>query len=378
MRLVSFLGTTDYAPLTYTLPENGETHRSRYVQEALVAHYDIAEVVVLVTAEARAKHADALRDVLQPCGVPLDFEPIANPVDEAGQWKLFEVLAATVKDARRAILDVTHSFRSAPLIGVAAALYLEKLHDLQVEHIVYGQTDMATGTGTVVELSSFLSLIKLTNGADIFKRTGDARPLQRHLARRTDTHTSPVLLHNLGHMGDALHLLRGPELARAAEHLHLSLDGYLPPTPQAAAEHAVIRHVDEAFAPFRHTDAPLRVQLEQVSYYTKRRSWSAALVAVVELIITTVCKSRNLPADRRGSRKEAQQLLNDTHGAPAGRPIGKALQNHYSKLKDYRNQVSHNAQGIHVDGNVQALSRQIEQALRDFLDDAPSLLEEHL
>ena len=376
MRLVSFLGTNDYTEVTYALPGTDQTCASRYVQEALVSHYDITEVVILVTPEARDMHADAVGEVLRPCGVPLEFNSIANPVDEASQWALFEALAEAVGDARKAVLDVTHSFRSVPLIGVAAALYLEKLHGLTVEPIVYGHFDKATSTGMVVELGSFLSLIKLTYGADIFERTGDARPLQRQLSRHPDNDTSPVL-HNLGHMSDALHLLQGPALARSAKHLHQSVSFYRPTTPRTTAEHALVRHVDEAFAPFRNS-GPLQVQLEQVRYYTDRRAWSAALIAVVELIVTCVCHAANLQTRAKANRKRARVMLNPKKCSAEDFPANQRLRDHYSTLNDYRNRVSHNAQGRSIKGDVQALSRQIETALKDFLEDAPTLLKDYL
>ena len=325
-------------------------------------------MVILVTPKA----SEAVVEALQPYDVPLEFNSIANPVDEASQWALFEALAEAVGDARQAVLDVTHSFRSVPLIGVAAALYLEKLHGLTVEPIVYGHFDKATSTGTVVELGSFLSLIKLTYGADIFERTGDARPLQRQLSRHPDNDTSPVL-HNLGHMSDALHLLQGPALARSAKHLHQSVSFYRPTTPRTTAEHALVRHVDEAFAPFRNS-GPLQVQLEQVRYYTDRRAWSAALIAVVELIVTCVCHAESLNPRDKDNRRHARALLNPNTCTTEDFPADQRLRTHYSTLNDYRNRIAHNAEGFAPKADVQALSKQIEKHLRAFLNEAPSLL----
>lgn len=375
MRLVSFLGTGRYKPITYTSPKGDAICTSQHVQEALIAHYNITEVKVLVTPEARDAHDAGLRQALEPHEVSLSYQEIGGPVDEAGQWKLFNALAQAVAGSDRAMLDITHSFRSVPLIGIAAALYLEKLHDLTVDPIVYGHFDQGTGTARVVELSSFLSLIKLSNSADIFERTGDARPLQRQLKQASAYDASPVL-DNLGHMSDALHLHQGPALSEAAQNLHTALSSYDPTTHRRRAERAILRRVDDAFTPFRQTDS-LRVQLAQVRYYTDRRSWSAALIAVVELIITVVCMARGRPADRPDSRADTRELLNE-YRSPARRAIDADLRKHYGKLKSYRNRVSHNAQGRSVKGDVQALSRQIETALKAFLKDAPTLLKDYL
>ncbi|NBB86621.1 MAG: CRISPR-associated DxTHG motif protein [Bacteroidetes bacterium] len=372
MRLVSFLGTSDYQPTTYTLPD-GNTCQSPYVQEALLRYYEPSSVVVLVTPAARARHADALTRQLAASGVTPHFKAIETPVSEAAQWALFDVLSEALQGTDRAMLDITHGFRSAPLVGVAAALYLEKLAGVTVDPIVYGHRAYDSDVGRVVELGSFLSLIKLTYGAHIFETTGDARPLQEELKQDTDSEMATIV-HQLGHMSEALHLLQGPALKEAATNLNHGLHRPAPTKPKHRARHAILAHTNEAFAGFRNQH-DLQVQLQQVRYYTERRAWPSALIAVVELIISTVCKATGRSPRRKSHRKEARQQLNRQHGTADPLPFDSRLQTHYSRLNDYRNRIAHNAEGFHIKNDVQALSRDIEKALTAFLKEADDLLQ---
>ena len=372
MRLVSFLGTSDYQPTTYALPD-GDSWQSPYVQEALMRYYEPSSLVVLVTPEARAKHATALTQQLAATGVKPLFKAIETPVSESAQWALFDVLSEALQGTDRAMLDITHGFRSAPLVGVAAALYLEKLANVTVDPIVYGHRAYDSDTGQVVELGSFLSLIKLTYGAHIFETSGDARPLQRELQQDTDSEMATIV-HQLGHMSEALHLLQGPALSEAATNLNHGLHRPPPTDPKHRARHAILAHTNEAFAGFRNQD-DLQVQLQQVRYYTERRAWPSALIAVVELIISAVCKATGRAPRRKSDRKEARQQLNRQHGKAEKLPFDARLHAHYSKLNGYRNRIAHNAEGFYVKSDVQALSRDIEKALVVFLGEAGDLLQ---
>ena len=372
MRLVSFLGTSDYQPTTYTLPD-GNSWQSPYVQEALMRYYEPSSLVVLVTPEARAKHATALTQQLAATGVKPLFKAIETPVSESAQWALFDVLSDALQGTNRAMLDITHGFRSAPLVGVAAALYLEKLANVTVDPIVYGHRAYDSDTGQVVELGSFLSLIKLTYGAHIFETSGDARPLQRELQQDTDSEMATIV-HQLGHMSEALHLLQGPALSEAATNLNHGLHRPPPTDPKHRARHAILAHTNEAFAGFRNQH-DLQVQLQQVRYYTERRAWSSALIAVVELIITSVCHSEGFPINDRWRRRKARNLLDPKKHQTADLLVNERLRTHYRKLNTYRNRIAHNAEGFRIKSDVQALSRNIEKALVAFLQEADDLLQ---
>src|SRR5262249_18100468 len=99
--------------------------------------------------------------------------------NEEEVWHLFDYLIDAVEPGEEIVLDVTHSYRSLPILVVIAGAYLRVVKEVRVERILYGAYEARDDTNhaPVFDLSPSLSLLEWTAATDLFQRTGNAEPL---------------------------------------------------------------------------------------------------------------------------------------------------------------------------------------------------------
>jgi CRISPR-associated DxTHG motif protein len=171
---LSFLGTDKYEPTVYQWQD--DTCPSRFMAEAVRQFFEPDRLLVAMTDAAR--HANAT-DLRQAC----DFDELGVPPGNSEEewWDVFECITAAIPAEAELVVDVTHGFRSQPLVALAAVAYLRTAKDVTVERIVYGAFDAHSDDRNVTEvldLTAFLSLIDWSKATEQFLERGDARGLR--------------------------------------------------------------------------------------------------------------------------------------------------------------------------------------------------------
>jgi CRISPR-associated DxTHG motif protein len=161
---LSFLGTNDYVECNYH-PE-GRLERSvenvKYVQEALIplfcSHFsDQDAYVFFLTDLARTTNWEndgqynresrqydkpnrGLYSRLSALGLPGQMVSVPVPEGFSSQeiWAIFERVFAQIQDGDQIFFDITHAFRSLPLLNLALLNYAKALRHIQVHAIFYG------------------------------------------------------------------------------------------------------------------------------------------------------------------------------------------------------------------------------------------------
>ena len=238
MRIVTFLGTGDYRPVTYVWDDGRAVRRSttHLFPLALATWLEPEQVLVLLTAEAeRGPHWATLRDHLGDRVQPV---PIPPGRSQAELWQIFERLAQAVPAESRLVIDVTHGFRSLPLFAAVAALLLRHLQSVTLERILYGAyeaRDPASGEAPVFDLTPLVDLAGWLSGVQTLQRSGDGRLLAQRLrethaaARRRGAADLPKRLKTIGKtlegFSEAAWLNRPVEALGAAHRLRQQLAG---------------------------------------------------------------------------------------------------------------------------------------------------------
>jgi len=133
MLAVSFLGKGPYQKVTYTWQSQECT--TDLFPEAVVRIFGPERLLVFVTEEVKRHEnfralQERLSNKLQPIGIPS-----GRSVEEL--WAVFERCAEAVPEDAEVLLDITHAFRSLPLIVFAVAAYLRRTKRVVIRHIVY-------------------------------------------------------------------------------------------------------------------------------------------------------------------------------------------------------------------------------------------------
>ena len=129
---------------------------------AVDAFFNPDELLLIVTSEAKnhknyQKIEQALQGKLRPVSVPLGKS-------EGELWQIFDLIADAVPENARVILDVTHAFRSLPLVIFGVINYLRFTKGVTLERIVYGAFDASkagSGEAAVVPVFDLTIMIKL-------------------------------------------------------------------------------------------------------------------------------------------------------------------------------------------------------------------------
>jgi len=184
--MVTTLGIATYEPARWRLGAEGPVHETSYAPAATASLVgDIGGVTVLLTDEARGRHWDAFRAEIGALGIEARAERIPVGRSEAEIWEVFANAARALRGAGEVVLDVTHAFRSLPLILFGSLMYLAALGDVRVRGVYYGAWEArAGGEAPLLDLSPLLALVQWSFGARAFRETGNARWLAR-LVRET-------------------------------------------------------------------------------------------------------------------------------------------------------------------------------------------------
>lgn len=210
-KLLSFLGTNNYVECHYEYGEMATA--SRFVQTAIYELFcrDFSredEVVIFLTPLAKEKNwqdsfekkqeddsfvrleglENAFRRIAPEANVRL--VDISEEQDENNLWELFDRVLNEIGEGDEIIFDMTHGFRSLPIMALAILNYSRLLKKAAFRQIVYGafevlgpafkvkELPVSQRIAPLIDLTPMVKLMDWTMGIDHFFRSGDASLIQ--------------------------------------------------------------------------------------------------------------------------------------------------------------------------------------------------------
>jgi CRISPR-associated Csx2 family protein len=205
---ISFLGTSNYQPTRYVVDETDEadTHPIRFVQEAIAEKFcytyrDDDAIYIFTTEGALSNWHDGnhknfktgteewyegLKTRLGKLSLQCHVENVLIPDGKstAEIWGIFKVVYERLEDGDILIFDITHGFRSLPMLNMVLINYAKLLKNISISGIYYGAFDAKYEKGgsdyaPVWDLTDFQVVQEWSNSANIFLKTGNAMPLSQ-------------------------------------------------------------------------------------------------------------------------------------------------------------------------------------------------------
>lgn len=169
---ISFLGTTEYMPVYYTI--NGKrvtNHQTRFIQEALITHFCYGwgkddAVMIFRTEKSNndnwkdrttydGRHLKGLQSILLEmiaekrlkANLNAETSEAASDIDtymipegfvEEQVWTIFAKVFNKLQPGDHVWFDMTHAFRSIPLFAIVLFNYSRILKDVTIEGVHYG------------------------------------------------------------------------------------------------------------------------------------------------------------------------------------------------------------------------------------------------
>ncbi|MFD3157093.1 TIGR02221 family CRISPR-associated protein [Haloimpatiens sp. FM7330] len=193
-KFFSVLGTTEYKPCFYKFKT---TYETRYIQEALTKDICNAwnkedEIIIFLTKEARKKHwynkevkEKRLSERLkQNCpNVKIKDVDIPSGKNEDEIWSIFEIILKNINEDDEIIFDITHSFRSIPMLVLVVLNYAKALKNIKLAGIYYGAYDAKVKkngqeVAPVFDLTSFDNLLEWSEAVNSFLKYGNSKKIK--------------------------------------------------------------------------------------------------------------------------------------------------------------------------------------------------------
>ena len=343
MKLITFLGITSYDEIEYRW--NDLSYKTKFVQEAFVHWLKPEATCVLLTEKARARHWNDLSQRLQGHTQIVEVD-IPDGKSEAELWRIFEKISDAVCEGDQIAFDITHSFRSLPVIALLTIAYLKQVKGVKVQYVLYGAYEARNDkdqVAPVFDLTPFANLLDWLAAAKMFTATGDSSELGRliqdvqdaaHRNKRAHAENPPLALKNYGaaleEVSDDLLLARVPNLPDSIRRLaqrqskaNTEVGQWTQPLT------LLLDKIATAYAPFQ--DDSLSTQAALIRWYFKHNHIMQAMTLAREWVV-----SYHLHKEGRDwrSRKEREQME---------KRLGESLQQDslWSKIAEVRNDLAH-------------------------------------
>ncbi|MBF0230061.1 MAG: TIGR02221 family CRISPR-associated protein [Desulfamplus sp.] len=209
---ISFLGTGNYTKCRYSF-KNESGNVVKYVQEDVINRFcrdwnREDEIRIFTTDEAKKLNWDdnghkdyKTKEIIVNTGLGKSLEnmklnasvkrydiPVGNSEDEI--WQIFQTVYDSLKENEEIIFDITHSFRSIPMLFMVLVGYARLIKNISVKAIYYGAFEVLghpsevekkipedERVAPIFDLTSFEKLIEWTEATQSFVKNGSAAEL---------------------------------------------------------------------------------------------------------------------------------------------------------------------------------------------------------
>ena len=211
---ISVLGTNSYLEAIYYFGDKpqGNENPTHFVQEATMSYLcrewqksDAA--YIFVTKEAKQKNwdnpaqkekkkeeqYDGLSKIVEEQSFAFKTEPVEIPegLSENEIWQIFDTVFGKLQEGDELYFDITHSFRSIPMLVMVLINYAKFLKNVKVNKIFYGAFEKLGPTSEVkkmpieqryapvLDITSFSELQDWTSAANDFVSFGNVDKLSK-------------------------------------------------------------------------------------------------------------------------------------------------------------------------------------------------------
>lgn len=327
VKAISFLGfsLSGYKETTYRHPLGGPSFRTHLFQEALVEFYRPVDLYVLLTETAEKRiPEDASRSNWHELErrlagkvrlVPVTRIPEALQVEDL--WTIFERLTECIDDGDRVLFDITHGFRSFPVIALIALSFLRVVKQIEIVGVVYGAFEAKlpdSDEKPVFDLTPMVSLLQWTAATDQFLRTGNASGLRSLLPVEMGD-----LAGNLEAISQGLLLLRPLDVMQSAAELPAHIQNVLPMVAEKVPPFSLLlERIQDGYGAFSlpnpsepaQAKVALLRMLCMIEWYAEKGEYVQALSLAREWPPSLLCYHFQVDMLDAGEREDMELLLN--------------------------------------------------------------------
>jgi len=197
-KFLSFLGTGNYEECIYKC--RNTNIKTRFIQKALIEDMcktwsDEDEVIIFLTEKSKKVNWEdrysndgnidkeglksEIEKIFGKCNVQIKEKiiPEGRNLDEI--WQIFEIMMQSISKGDEVIFDITHSFRSLPMLALVVLNYAKVIKDISILGIYYGAYEAKdeNSIAPVFDLKEFDRLLEWSYAINSFVKFGNSRQI---------------------------------------------------------------------------------------------------------------------------------------------------------------------------------------------------------
>lgn len=383
---ISFLGTNNYISCNYYVerPEKTEVKDVRFVQEAIASIVcktwnESDKILIFITEEAKKRNwldnghtdrktkkeipSEGLAKRLHKLNLKASIIPVSidDGLDNDGIWNIFYDVYENIGDGDDVIFDITHAFRSIPMLAIVILNYAKALKNITISGIHYGPfeklgkveevSEMAIEDRNVpiLDLSAFDYLLDWSFGVERFVTSGDATKLSElmqqdinPLLRETQGKNQGVknldlIGKGLSNFSNIIATCRAPKLSSQSIYNKEQISKYQE-SELLPAFKPLIRKIEQGFEKF--SGHPIADGLEASQWCLKHNFIQQGITLLYETMISHIVSASEgdylNQNDRKVATHIASGLYHDVLTKKTARPESDELS---EKITEYRSRV---------------------------------------
>jgi CRISPR-associated Csx2 family protein len=354
--LISFLGTNDYVPCNY-YTEGDDTQKVsnvRYIQKAIIDLYcqdfngpdDGFHFFLTDDAKARNwedngqynrntgeydKTNDGLKSVIHKLNLSerAQTHSIKEGYSTNDIWKIFEQVFDVIQEGDEIILDITHGFRSLPMLAMVLSNYAKTLKNADLKMVLYGafeklgpapivrQIPEAERNAPILNLTALSDIQDWTSATKNFVENGISTDLgfviekAKRLAPKDQIFINELkdLKNNLNLFTSNLKLNRGKEILEGDYYadIQASISMLRSKTSSHPPLSKILDQIDQKVGEFIGNSSTNWIKA--VDWCMEKGLIQQAITQLQEGIVTQVCKILSLKPSRYIERNVAKGVF---------------------------------------------------------------------
>ncbi len=332
MKIISFLGFNSYQVTRYQHPQELIFCETKYYQEALAEFYKPKKMYIFLTPTVETKcpgYGDKkeeksnwhqLEEKMKNRFSEVNVIPVKNiPEKNTPEdiWMIFSKVNECLEENDEVIFDITHSFRSVPIVALLAVSYFRVVRNIAIKGLLYGAFEaQENGVTPTFDLLPVVRLFDWLTATDQFLKTGNGKDLAK-LLKEAGGHTEKLGNHIL-EISQGLQLLRPMDVMTAAAALPESIEQAEPDLERVVPPFKMLlARIEQEYGKFALPDpqnyqvngkAALQKQLFEIEWYASKGLDVQALSLAREWLPSLLCYHFQLDPMNKKSREEMEIL----------------------------------------------------------------------
>lgn len=262
-----------------------------------------------------------LKNIAQKIIPELEIVPIIIEEEqiETNNWDLFQKIFDIIEPGDEIYFDITHSFRSFPILALTILNYSRFLKGCKLGRILYGNFETKKNECSVIEdHSGLISLLDWTNGVERFINTGDASIIKNLTSSYSYTDNNKEEIKQLKELAKCLDKLsqtfqtcRGRSISKTYKKLKEELDKTKKINARSIQPLVnLLNKIEEKIDSFSGEE--VNDGFEAAVWCKEHRLIQQGFTLLQEMVITGVCKALDLRSNIYNDREIVSSTMYDT------------------------------------------------------------------